>query len=62
MRQEEVESVYDKALEDIENLEFKNMMSDEEDQLGVILTINSGAGGLKVATGFHADANVSPLG
>lgn len=43
--EEEVESVYDKALEDIENLEFKNMMSDEEDQLGVILTINSGAGG-----------------
>ena len=43
--EEEVESVYDKALEDVENLEFKNMMSDEEDQLGVILTINSGAGG-----------------
>lgn len=43
--EEDVESVYDKALEDVENLEFKNMMSDEEDQLGVILTINSGAGG-----------------
>lgn len=43
--EEEVENAYDKALEDIENLEFKNMMSDEEDQLGVILTINSGAGG-----------------
>ena len=41
----EVDNAYDKALEDIENLEFKNMMSDEEDQLGVILTINSGAGG-----------------
>lgn len=29
----------------IEKLEFRNMMSEEEDPLGVILTINSGAGG-----------------
>ena len=29
----------------IENLEFKNMLSAEEDRMGAIVTINSGAGG-----------------
>jgi peptide chain release factor 2 len=36
---------YHTALKAVENLEFKNMMRDEEDRMGVILTINSGAGG-----------------
>lgn len=36
---------YAKALEEIENLEFKNMLSNEEDPLDAILKINAGAGG-----------------
>ncbi len=43
--EDELESNYYKTLTKIEKLEFKNMMSDEEDSLGVIVTINSGAGG-----------------
>lgn len=43
--EEECESAYLFALKAVENLEFKNMMRDEEDRMGVILTINSGAGG-----------------
>lgn len=41
----EVDELYDKTVKKIEKLEFRNMMRDEEDRLGVILTINSGAGG-----------------
>ncbi len=36
---------YNKALTLIENLEFKNMLSQEEDPLDAILKINAGAGG-----------------
>lgn len=43
--EEECETAYQTALKAVENLEFKNMMRDEEDRMGVILTINSGAGG-----------------
>ncbi len=43
--EEEIDQLYAKALSFIEKLEFRNMMRDEEDRLGVILTINSGAGG-----------------
>lgn len=43
--EEECEAAYKEALKAVENLEFKNMMRDEEDRMGVILTINSGAGG-----------------
>lgn len=43
--EEECEAAYREALKAVENLEFKNMMRDEEDRMGVILTINSGAGG-----------------
>jgi peptide chain release factor 2 len=42
---EEVEAVYVKAETFIEDLEFKNMMSDEEDQLDAVIEINAGAGG-----------------
>ncbi len=42
---EEVEKQYQKTLSSIENLEFRNMLSKEEDSLGAILKINAGAGG-----------------
>jgi peptide chain release factor 2 len=42
---QEMETLYQKALQQIEDLEFKNMMSGEEDQLDAILEINAGAGG-----------------
>jgi len=40
-----VEEQYEKALKLLEDLEFKNMLSGEEDNLSAILQINSGAGG-----------------
>jgi len=43
--EQEVDSVYHKAVQSVEDLEFKNMLRSEEDKLGAILTINSGAGG-----------------
>ena len=42
---EEVDAAYGHALNLIEDLEMKNMLRSEEDRLGAILTINSGAGG-----------------
>jgi len=42
---EEVEEAYVIALKEIEELEFRNMLSGEEDQLSCIVEINSGAGG-----------------
>ena len=41
----EVDANYAKAKELIENLELKNMLRREEDQLGAVLKINAGAGG-----------------
>jgi peptide chain release factor 2 len=43
--EEEVTKQYEKTVQFIENLEFKNMLGDEEDILGAILRINAGAGG-----------------
>lgn len=43
--EEEVQSQYNKALELIEDLEFKNMLSDEGDELTAVLQITAGAGG-----------------
>ncbi len=43
--EEEVDSAYSNALGLIENLELKNMLRREEDKLGAVLKINSGAGG-----------------
>jgi peptide chain release factor 2 len=43
--EQEVDESYKIAMQAIERLEFKNMMREEEDSMGVILTINSGAGG-----------------
>jgi peptide chain release factor 2 len=42
---EEMASQYDKALSDVERLELRNMLRREEDHLGAVLKINSGAGG-----------------
>jgi len=42
---EEVDEVYNNAVSVLEDLEFKNMLSSEEDQLGAVLQITSGAGG-----------------
>jgi len=41
----ELENQYAKALKAVEDLEFTNMLSGEEDKLGAILQINAGAGG-----------------
>ncbi len=41
----EYDELYAAALNLIENLEFKNMLSNEEDHLDAILKINAGAGG-----------------
>lgn len=43
--EEEVEKHYKSALNLIEDLEFRNMLSGEEDKLGAIVQITSGAGG-----------------
>lgn len=43
--EDDVDSQYLKCLSQIENLEVRNMLQREEDQLGAILKINSGAGG-----------------
>jgi peptide chain release factor 2 len=43
--EEDLESQFDKCLSLLEDLEVRNMLRKEEDQLGAILKINSGAGG-----------------
>ena len=43
--EEEIDVEFQKASELLEDLEFKKMLSNEEDQLGAILEINPGAGG-----------------
>ena len=45
MSQEEFDQTYSVAQTAIEELEFFNMLSGEEDKLSAIITINSGAGG-----------------
>lgn len=42
---DELESQYQKTIKYFEELEFKNMLRSEEDQMSAVLTINSGAGG-----------------
>ena len=41
----ELEDIFPKLLEKIENLEFKNMLSSEGDELSAVLQITAGAGG-----------------
>jgi peptide chain release factor 2 len=43
--EEEVEKTYAEVLLQVEDLEFRNMLRNDEDKLGAILKINSGAGG-----------------
>lgn len=43
--EDEVDEAYAKALQLVEDLELKNMLRKEEDKLGAVLKINSGAGG-----------------
>jgi peptide chain release factor 2 len=43
--EEEVDETYARALEKVENLEFRNMLRQEADQMSSVLKINSGAGG-----------------
>ncbi len=45
MSEEELQTAYANALNLVEELEFKNMLSGEEDQFNCIININSGAGG-----------------
>ena len=42
---EELEQAYKAALAELEALELRNMLGEEGDNLGAVLTINSGAGG-----------------
>lgn len=41
----ELDAAFAAALKAVENLEFRNMMRDEEDSLNAVININSGAGG-----------------
>lgn len=41
----EVDAAYAKAMKNLEELEFKNMLGEEEDQMSAVLNINAGAGG-----------------
>ncbi|NQX77465.1 peptide chain release factor 2, partial [Gilvibacter sp.] len=43
--QEQVDAAFTKAQEAIESLEFRNMMSDEGDDMSAVLQITAGAGG-----------------
>ena len=43
--EQEVMAQYKSAVDAIENLEFKNMLSAEEDALSAVMQITSGAGG-----------------
>jgi peptide chain release factor 2 len=43
--EKEIENQYQSLIEDIEALEFRNMLRKEEDVMGAILKINAGAGG-----------------
>tara|TARA_R110001592_G_scaffold88812_1_gene261414 strand:- start:9 stop:1019 length:1011 start_codon:yes stop_codon:yes gene_type:complete len=43
--EEEMDEQYEKALQKVEDLEFKNMLSAEEDSLSAVLQITAGAGG-----------------
>jgi peptide chain release factor 2 len=43
--EQDLDSQYDSCLKKVEDLEVRNMLRKDEDQLGAILKINSGAGG-----------------
>ena len=43
--EEEIDKAYQETMEEVEKLEAKNMLRNEEDRLGAVLKINAGAGG-----------------
>ena len=43
--EDEVDALYKSVVDQLEKLELRNMLRHEEDKLGVVLRINSGAGG-----------------
>ena len=45
MTEDEVDELYAQVIKTLEKLELRNMLRREEDKLGVVLKINSGAGG-----------------
>ncbi len=44
-KEEEVKEVYDRALSEIDELEFKSTLNEPEDEMPAMVVINSGAGG-----------------
>ena len=45
LEDDDIDSAYDEALKEVEALELRNMLGEEGDNLGAVLTNNSGAGG-----------------
>ena len=45
LEDEEIDTAYAAAVEELETLELRNMLGEEGDNLGAVLTINSGPGG-----------------
>ena len=45
LEDDDIDQAYDEALKAVEDLELRNMLGEEGDNLGAVLTINSGAGG-----------------
>ena len=45
LEDDDIDSAYEEALKEVEALELRNMLGEEGDNLGAVLTINSGAGG-----------------
>ena len=45
LEDEDIDQAYESVLRDLEALELRNMLGEEGDNLGAVLTINSGAGG-----------------
>jgi len=43
--EEEIDKAFNETIEEVEKLEAKNMLRNEEDHLGAVLKINAGAGG-----------------
>lgn len=43
--EEEIDQLYAKAIKKLEDVELRNMLRNEEDRMGAVLKINSGAGG-----------------
>ena len=45
LEDDDIDQAYEDALKEVEALELRNMLGEEGDNLGAVLTINSGAGG-----------------